>query len=53
MDATVGEQWLSSPQIVNFPSFSGGDRITIVRPTQLGGSYPKDWCCRNETCEEL
>lgn|GEM_PF-2939045 len=39
LDATVGEKWSTTPQIINFKNFSGGDRITIVRPTQLGGSY--------------
>ena len=39
LDATVGLKWNTSPQIARFSAFSGGDRITIVRPQQLGGSY--------------
>jgi hypothetical protein len=39
MDATIGHKGWSSLQIRQFHSFSSGNRITIVRPTQLGGSY--------------
>jgi len=42
-DATVGTKWSTTPQIVNFRNFSLGDRITIVRPTPLGGSYSILW----------
>jgi hypothetical protein len=37
LDATVGLKWSTDLQITRFSSFSGGDRITIVRPQQLGG----------------
>jgi hypothetical protein len=39
LDATVGLKWSTDTQIMRFSSFSGGDRIIIVRPQQLGGSY--------------
>ena len=39
MDGTIGFKWQTTPQVADFYSFSGGSRITIVRPTQLGGSY--------------
>jgi hypothetical protein len=39
MDATVGLKWSTDTQIMRFSNFSGGDRISIVRPQQLGGSY--------------
>lgn len=39
LDATVGWKWSTDTQIMRFNSFSGGERITIVRPQQLGGSY--------------
>lgn len=39
LDATVGWKWSGTPQISNFQTFSSGNRIIIVRPTQLGGSY--------------
>jgi hypothetical protein len=39
LDATVGWKWSTDTQIMRFSKFSGGDRITIVRPQQLGGSY--------------
>ena len=39
-DATLGYKWFeTTPQIRDFYQFSGGSRITIVRPTPLGGSY--------------
>jgi hypothetical protein len=39
MDSTIGYKWQSNPQITDFYNFSGGSRITILRPTGLGGSY--------------
>jgi hypothetical protein len=39
LDATVGWKWPTDRQIIRFSEFSGGDRITIVRPQQKGGSY--------------
>jgi hypothetical protein len=39
MDGTIGYKWSSTLQIRDFSSFSGGNRITIVRPRALGGSY--------------
>lgn len=39
LDATVGLKWATDTQIMRFNAFSGGDRIVIVRPQQLGGSY--------------
>lgn len=39
-DATLGYKWFeTTPQIRDFYQFSGGSNITIVRPTQLDGSY--------------
>jgi YD repeat-containing protein len=38
-DATLGFKSWSTPQIRGFYQYSGGSNITIVRPTQLGGSY--------------
>ena len=38
-DATVGVKLPSSTQITRFRAYSGGDRVTIVRPEVLGGSY--------------
>lgn len=38
-DGTLGYKWDTTPQIRDFSSFSGGNRITIVRPTVEGGSY--------------
>ena len=38
-DATLGFKSWSTPQIQGFYQYSGGSNITIVRPTQLGGSY--------------
>lgn len=39
MDGTIGFKWQTTPQVMDFYNFSGGSRITIVRPTQLGGAY--------------
>jgi hypothetical protein len=39
LDATVGWKWSTNTQIMRFNTYSGGSRITIVRPEQLGGSY--------------
>ena len=39
LDATVGMKWSTDTQITRFSTYSIGDRITIVRPQQLGGSY--------------
>jgi hypothetical protein len=39
MDGTIGLKWQTTPQVADFYKFSGGSRITIVRPTELGGSY--------------
>jgi len=38
-DATIGEKWITTPQVSDFNTFTRGGRITIVRPTLLGGSY--------------
>jgi hypothetical protein len=38
-DATIGQKSLLTPQVSDFVLFSGGDRVTIVRPSALGGSY--------------
>jgi hypothetical protein len=38
-DLTIGTKTWATPQIMDFYSFSGGSRITIVRPQALGGSY--------------
>jgi hypothetical protein len=39
MDGTIGWKWFTTRQVTDFYNFSGGSRITIVRPTELGGSY--------------
>lgn len=39
LDATVGWKWSTDTQIMRFDTYSGGNRITIVRPEQIGGSY--------------
>jgi hypothetical protein len=38
-DGTIGFKWNTTSQIIDFSKFSGGNRITIVRPTIEGGSY--------------
>jgi hypothetical protein len=39
-DGTISSsKSIFSPQIIDFNSFSGGNNIVIIRPTQLGGSY--------------
>jgi len=38
-DGTIGTKTSTTPQIVDFKSFSGGDNVIIVRPTRVGGSY--------------
>ena len=38
-DATIGNKFWSNLQVKDFFQFSGGGSITIVRPTQVGGSY--------------
>ncbi|HEU4932662.1 MAG TPA: Ig-like domain-containing protein [Pyrinomonadaceae bacterium] len=38
-DASVEMKWATTPQVMKFRNFSGGDRVTITRPQQLGGSY--------------
>ena len=38
-DGTIGFKWDTTPKIIDFSKFSGGNRITIVRPTAEGGSY--------------
>jgi hypothetical protein len=38
-DATLGLKSWSTPQVRGFYQYSNGSAITIVRPTQLGGSY--------------
>lgn len=43
MDGTIGFKWQNTPQVLDFRNFSGGSNITIVRPTQLGGSYSLLW----------
>ena len=39
LDGTIGWKSATTPQIRDFRLFSGGDNVTIVRPTQIGGSY--------------
>lgn len=39
IDGTIGFKTMASPQTQGFFYFSSGDRILLVRPTQLGGSY--------------
>lgn len=39
LDGTIGHKWQATPQVADFYKFSGGSNVTIVRPTQLGGSY--------------
>ncbi|MFC0156127.1 hypothetical protein ACFFJ4_21830, partial [Xanthomonas dyei] len=39
LDATVGWKSSTDTQIIRFNAYSGGNRITIVRPEKLGGSY--------------
>lgn len=41
LDYTISGRgkWLTSPQISDFYKFSGGDTVTILRPSQVGGSY--------------
>ncbi len=39
MDGTIGLKWWDTPQIKDFYKYSGGNNITIVRPTERGGSY--------------
>lgn len=38
-DGTIGTKTSVMSQVVDFRSFSGGNNIVIVRPTQIGGSY--------------
>ncbi len=38
-DGTIGMKTSSTPQVMDFIKFSGGDKVIIVRPTRLGGSY--------------
>jgi hypothetical protein len=38
-DATLGHKKLSTPQVRGFYDFSAGSNITVVRPSELGGSY--------------
>jgi hypothetical protein len=38
-DGTIGLKTSSTPQVIDFSTFSGGDNVMIVRPTRLGGSY--------------
>lgn len=38
-DGTIGIKTSSTPQVIDFGSFSGGNNVIIVRPTRLGGSY--------------
>ena len=35
-DATVGTKYFTDTQIIRFSNYSGGDRITIVRPQEFG-----------------
>lgn len=39
LDGTIGWKSATTAQIRDFRLFSGGDNVTIVRPTQEGGSY--------------
>jgi len=39
MDGTIWQKTSSTPQVVEFGNFSGGNNVIIVRPTRLGGSY--------------
>ena len=38
-DGTIGWKSSTTPQVIDFHNFSGGDTVIIVRPTRLGGSY--------------
>jgi len=38
-DASLEFKIATSPQIRDFWNYSNGSRITIVRPTEAGGSY--------------
>jgi len=38
-EGTIGQKSFTTPQIRDFYDFSQGGRITIIRPTELGGSY--------------
>jgi len=38
-DATLDFKTWSTPQVRGFYQYSGGSTITIMRPTELGGSY--------------
>jgi RHS repeat-associated protein len=38
-DGTIGWKSTTTPQIIDFRGFSGGNNVMIVRPTQLGGSH--------------
>lgn len=38
-DLTIGYKDWSTPQILDFSKFSGGNKITIVRPNAYGGPY--------------
>lgn len=39
LDGTIGTKTSTTPQIVDFRTFSSGDNVIIVRPTRIGGSY--------------
>lgn len=38
-DGTIGWKGATTPQIIDFRSFSGGSNVVIVKPTRLGDSY--------------
>jgi hypothetical protein len=38
LDATLAPKDFQTPQVIDFHNFSGSN-VTIVRPTQEGGSY--------------
>ena len=37
-DLTLGNKTIFTPQVQDFTNFPGGGRVTIVRPSQIGGS---------------
>lgn len=39
LDGTIAEKTATMPQIIGFRNYSGGANVTIIRPTQEGGSY--------------
>ena len=39
LDGTIGTKTSTTPQVIDFRAFSGGDNVIIVRPARIGGSY--------------